>query len=318
MIITAKPSPHPWALLGGVRFVLALIVATQHFGWFVRPAGMHADVGALAAVVGFLIVSGYSIAASYAHEPSGFYWRRFIRIYPLYLAALLLTALVVPSSAPGRTFPAPSPADWAANTFMLQGFTALPIDANPVVWSLSLEVFCYVLAPWLLRAETWVLWLIVGVSAAGSALAPLWGVYYTGMRDGLAWALLLWAWLLGVLIWRSPRAGRVAAVLAAALMLSHVLLWHTPPFSPLIAAAVALLVARPPRVPPWCAWLGDVSYPFYLFHVPAALLTMEWGLWASILTALCAGVIGAVLDVRVRRMVRTISFPSTNHKRRAL
>lgn len=65
----AAKNAAEWAALGGLRFMLASIVFCTHIGAFVRLpfAVAHvADAGAFAAVLGFFVVSGYSIAASSA------------------------------------------------------------------------------------------------------------------------------------------------------------------------------------------------------------------------------------------------------------
>ncbi len=66
-----------WPMLGGVRFLLALIVAGDHLALFFPASELSYNLkslSSLAAVLGFLVISGFSIAASYAKEPQGFYW----------------------------------------------------------------------------------------------------------------------------------------------------------------------------------------------------------------------------------------------------
>jgi peptidoglycan/LPS O-acetylase OafA/YrhL len=76
-----------------MRFLLASIVAVAHISDFEKsPFSMFcaASLDAKAAVVGFLVISGFSIAASLDRDPNGFYFRRFKRIYPIYFFAVLL------------------------------------------------------------------------------------------------------------------------------------------------------------------------------------------------------------------------------------
>ena len=58
-------------------------------------------MGSYAAVLGFLFISGYSMAASFEREPGGFYERRVWRIYPVFLATFAYAQ--VPVFSP-RTF----------------------------------------------------------------------------------------------------------------------------------------------------------------------------------------------------------------------
>src|SRR6516225_10531904 len=87
-----------WQGLALLRFFLAWVVLSGHLQVFAtRPApwvGVFAEFDGKAAVIGFLLVSGYSIAASLERSGRGFYRRRFLRIYPPYLAALVFAAVL--------------------------------------------------------------------------------------------------------------------------------------------------------------------------------------------------------------------------------
>src|SRR6218665_3154567 len=87
-----------WALLALMRFGLSAIVAVGHLGLFLpgEAGWIHAAnlLDGKAAVIGFLMISGYSIHASLEREPDGFLLRRFLRVYPLYFLCVLFTCLV--------------------------------------------------------------------------------------------------------------------------------------------------------------------------------------------------------------------------------
>ena len=96
---------HAWAVLGALRFALASIVVFGHLARFV-PADsitnkVFIKIGLLdpvEAVICFLIISGFSIAHSYSSRPDGYFRRRALRIYPLYVVGVLLA--IVPFSIP--------------------------------------------------------------------------------------------------------------------------------------------------------------------------------------------------------------------------
>ena len=82
--------------MGYIRYVLALIVVFSHSGCL-----FFNSVGAYAAVQIFFLMSGIYMAAVYTKKYSlfvdgrlKFYLNRFYRLYPTYLAVLLLTLLV--------------------------------------------------------------------------------------------------------------------------------------------------------------------------------------------------------------------------------
>jgi peptidoglycan/LPS O-acetylase OafA/YrhL len=102
----------------------------------------------------FFIISGFVVALPFArHELQGapapslrkYFLRRVTRIEPPYILALV--AMWLMSGAPKALMP-----DLAAGLFYLHRFVfgaRNPIDI--VTWSLEVEVFFYVLAPWLTR-----------------------------------------------------------------------------------------------------------------------------------------------------------------------
>lgn len=81
-----------------------------------------------------------------------FLWRRWLRIYPTYLASTALVVIAVWLWM-GRL---PSAQDVVANVFLLQGFFVLDVPAlNPTSWSLTYEAVFYAIIP------------VVAVAAAG-------------------------------------------------------------------------------------------------------------------------------------------------------
>jgi peptidoglycan/LPS O-acetylase OafA/YrhL len=108
----------------------------------------------------FFVLSGYCIHRGYAKrltEDSSFSarWplflvRRFFRIYPVYICALLLTALVdhVHTSLSGPLQQADnSPETFLASVLALQGIAAPMFGTNSVFWTLSVEIHLYLFYP---------------------------------------------------------------------------------------------------------------------------------------------------------------------------
>jgi len=122
--------PMLWPLLGLVRFFLALVVAGTHLAHF-APGNAIAHwfdgLSAFVAVIGFLVVSGFSIAASYEKSPAGFYARRVLRILPLYVLAIAAAAFCTTPFGGKVVFQdsgvllAPSSSSVLQNLFFLQG-----------------------------------------------------------------------------------------------------------------------------------------------------------------------------------------------------
>jgi peptidoglycan/LPS O-acetylase OafA/YrhL len=115
---------------------------TRHFNWFV-------DL--------FFVVSGFVIASQYLDKVGDlssigrFLWRRLARIYPLHLATLafyiaLAVALhfgLARTDNPARY----SLSDIPAQLLLLHAFDGERLTFNFPSWSLSAEMFCYVIFP---------------------------------------------------------------------------------------------------------------------------------------------------------------------------
>ena len=147
--------------MGYIRFLLAVIVVAAHCGvnnW---------SIGASAAVQAFFLISGFYMAATYSTNYNGhyraltFYVSRYLRLYPLYLTLVLLTAAFwycashQPNINSTHTFDyfipdaKPKP-DFEVWSLLFQDI-AIPFNNAflPVrqAWSVSAELAFYVLVP---------------------------------------------------------------------------------------------------------------------------------------------------------------------------
>lgn len=159
---------------------------------------VHGQIG----VTLFFLISGYCVtAAAYGSLTSGktvsrFGYERIRRIYPPYLAALLLATLsliaihfandhrIIPAIHHLQSLPA-SPFYWLANIFLIQKeFHVGTVDV--VYWSLCYEVAFYLFVAIFLAGAKWI--------AERRGLAPATQFFVTAF--GISSALTV-AWLLG-------------------------------------------------------------------------------------------------------------------------
>jgi peptidoglycan/LPS O-acetylase OafA/YrhL len=280
-----KPSESTWALLAGMRWILAGIVLMVHLRATFVPTNAVIDfivsLGGKAAVMGFFLISGYSIAHSYGERSEGYFRRRFLRIYPIYLVAVLFTQLVVylaPSPAvclDGYAYNSAGFRTSVANALLLQDFAAIALTYNIPLWTLSIEVLYYVLAPFLYRRSQAVLVVVVIVSMIVFHLSPAPDLLY-----GYKALVYFWPWLIGFLLGRDADRlvwpvglGLIGALLVFLSKTETVELLSIVPY----IATFALILVAPylyvPRLLRMVAnLLGDLSYPLYLFHLPLAIL----------------------------------------------
>jgi peptidoglycan/LPS O-acetylase OafA/YrhL len=296
--------PTSWESLAVLRLFLAAVVLAGHATWLSSERIAWASTldmfGGKAAVVGFLLVSGYSIGSSVQHSQRQFYLRRMLRIYPLYFFAIVYTIAVQFGTGgkallPGRSFHSVGWKTALGNLVLVQSFLVKPIDFDGPVWSLSVEVFYYLLAPLFVRLPYRYLVGLTAASAICSALPlrPAWGFAYLVVTK-LNAVRYLWCWLLGFILWHD-RAASVGDVQAGRSVFGRVPL-RVPTVSLMVAgSALAFLLGPEPlciatylislgvilaapgltvprRLRKAADYLGDLSYPLYLYHLPTFIL----------------------------------------------
>ena len=267
----------------------------------------------------FFLLSGYIFAHVYL--PGGslrsldgqkqFAIARFARLYPLHLVLLVFTAAAF-HAWPSNTLQA-----FVSHLFMLQVFSE-PIGQSFVgpSWSISVEVFCYLLFALAASRSDRALNIacVVLVLAAFSLL--FFDVSGTWDASGRL-ARGVQGFFLGVLMWKGrDLLGRFPKLVLIALMVLG--FWIAPPirnsilpFSTLVLPAALLLALRLDffeRKP--LIWLGDRSYAIYLIHIPlkdviiAMVGPFDSGNLLTVIVALAAFVALtlAASDVAYRRL----------------
>jgi peptidoglycan/LPS O-acetylase OafA/YrhL len=305
----APPASHPrLAVLDGLRGVAALWVGLYHFTQNGRyHAGFPAEMplrwlgtyGYLG-VYAFFVISGFILP--WTMDRSGYQWRdygrflgkRVLRLHPLYL--LSVGAMLVPFLVgAGGGMAAQGWPDWWPHFFYLNGVMQRPWLMQ-IYWTLALEAQYYLavglLFPLLAHRQA----LVRGGAMLMVILVPL--VAHDG-RTVLPFAALFG---MGLLIFQSM-SGRMPSwmLLPGLLGCAGVSWWALglpESLTALISAGVILGLPLRHRV---LGWLGEVSYPFYLFHLVVSGLLMPWilrlprGPWTDSLIVL--GLIGLSLAV---------------------
>ncbi|MFC9983443.1 acyltransferase family protein [Microbacterium keratanolyticum] len=314
----ARATPRLDALTG-LRWWAAFVVFLFHMRVFAPlpgPITQVFDYGYFG-VTFFFVLSGFVLTWSARPNvpTSTFYWRRFARIWPAHMVALVLAIPVFYTLAavPEGSFLKPFDLGIILlSVVLIQAWWANPAilySGNPAAWTLTCEALFYALHPWISKvliplAKRGALILAVGAVAAAfayragvivwpeSALAlvplPVMRVPEFILGMGLAWAMRSG--------WR-PRIhpfvgiGSMGAVIAVVLLCTRApagsLLTYIPAFSnelftiacglAIIALASASLRGkRPSRFESATqVKLGEWSFAFYLVHATFIYLALR-------------------------------------------
>jgi peptidoglycan/LPS O-acetylase OafA/YrhL len=271
----------------GLRGLAAIAIACLH-----TTMGMMPAHGFLAVDL-FFVLSGFVIAGAYEGrmvDGAGALWffrTRMARLYPLYAFGMLLGALSLLST------PLTLVRGAALNVLFLPDLfpadkSLFPLDGP--AWSLSAEVAVNLLYAWggyRLGNRA-----LLGVIAL--AATALTGIVFMAGTGDLGWharwidlagagARVMFGFPLGVLMFRLHKAGRLqnfggSPVLPLALVVavffigtSNVPLLDVSLIVVVLPALFLLLLgARPPTsgLGVACHWLGRLSYPLYVVHLP--------------------------------------------------
>jgi len=316
----ADPQARRLPSLTGMRFVCAVLVFGTNatvMGFFASPetAGTFTEMvrqGGYAGITYFFILSGFILTwCARSGEGAGSFWRRrFFRIYPAYLVALV-AGFVLTVTVQGMIFDR----KWALlDVFMVQSWApSIETRSNTVapLWSLSVEAFFYLCFPLLLalvsrvRAERLWAW-VVGVVAAIFAIPVVvsflpsgtaYPDYFTNSTE--VWlihqfpATRLLEFVIGMLLARIVLTGRRLPVgLGGAVALAAVAYWFASflpgrfhmvaimvvPLALVVAAGAAQDLAGRRTFISGRVWtrLGEISYSFFVLQWLVLLFGHYW------------------------------------------
>ena len=303
--------------LTGMRFFAALPVVLIHVGPQFANANwlLTADNYGYIGVSFFFLLSGFVLTWSCGQQPARrFWWLRAARVWPtqFVLALVALTVLAAQERIPGLV-------GKAEELLLLQAWSRnqqVYYGGNGVSWSLSAEMFFYLMFPLavipLARLRKRGLLLTAVGTVAVMAFAPIVadsmgvsGATYAWLffvfppyrfAEFLLGMVLARAMLLGLRV-RAP--GRVWLVAAAGL---GVTVWLLTAYTvsggtaverpfvallvlPFFAALLAAGATHDLQQRPWWlnSWqllrLGEWSFALYLVHKPVFLMTSRWSWW---------------------------------------
>ncbi|MGO7988296.1 acyltransferase family protein [Rhizobium leguminosarum] len=316
--------------LDGLRGFAALLVVGAHIGLIFPITAPHLVTMGDEAVGLFFALSGFLMAHLYGSRPVtrenvlDFLVSRFARIYPVYLVAVVLAAML--SSMQNLDFiqPIAGGTDFVRHVFLL--------GSSGVFWSIPPEIQFYLLFPvlWLCLAQPHrysgiIVGLTVAVVVDGLVELPGPGILLVSKLP-----YFLFGALAGIMhsYWNSWVPSVLTGISTLFLLVvfftyRHILPGFSPEFwslqSAVAASVIVGLVARQPPIATRVLaaapvrFFGKISFSLYLFHVPImflARLTFDAFMPepALILVTLCVAVVGAwfiheTIEVPGRRLL---------------
>lgn len=278
----------------GLRDIQSGLVPVGAFdrlmAWFSVPMAFGGS-----GVMLFFVLSGFCVHLPLAGGKD-FAWkpyaaRRFFRIFPPYLFAIVVTlACELLSKWLDPASRTSSVSMIVRSVFMVQnyGADAGQMAGNPSLWSLPVEMELYVVYPvflWLLRKSGALT--AFGVVAAVAVLPPLFGRAVPALNGGFAQYWLIWC--SGALLaesWKTRRllAPGVAHGLTMAAAFAAAVVFHWRDYNQWVACHFwaigygillwfalmnpSFATAIPRRLLVLLVWLGTLSYSLYLVHFP--------------------------------------------------
>jgi peptidoglycan/LPS O-acetylase OafA/YrhL len=327
---------HVYVTLDGLRGIAAIIVAERHTrGWF----GHHVLQSGYLAVDFFFLLSGFVIAHAYDQRLRDgmpfirFMAARVIRLYPLYLIGIVLTAIVeiyhrgyvspytlLCAALFLPNFPGSSRASWF-------------VGAS---WSLSFELISNAVYAAFHRELN--NRLLLGISAAGFALCAYCAFTFHGLDIGYrhphilgGFARVTFAFFFGVYIYRNqvtlPSFSRFLSIPAIISMVAVMAIdpgKEMRPWVDLLSISIlmpTILIVASQTVPSALSdrifrWLGTISYGVYVLHSSSSKLLdimvketagrgiAAHGMWAGAVAIAVIVAVVYVLDIIYDRPAR--------------
>ena len=245
----------------------------------------------------FFVISGYCIHRSGAArllanpgfqlDAKQFWLRRFVRIYPVLLAALALTfvadSISLTMTPVSHKILDIGPQAFLVNLLSLQGVAGKTYGSNGALWTLSLEVQFYLLYPLLFAARRrFGFNAVLGAVAAINVISAL----TLAPHDIVFFTSYWFSWMLGAWIAEARLRGsegfRFAWPAAAVFAVAGCVAFHFGQYGAfqLWACAFACYLVKALARPlpsggvllPLFSKLGDFSYSLYLIHLPLFVL----------------------------------------------
>jgi peptidoglycan/LPS O-acetylase OafA/YrhL len=292
--------------MGTWRLMLAWLVVANHTAGL-KDISTNLALGKVA-VAAFFFISGFLMPLTFDTHYSRygtllgsrkFYVNRFLRIYPIYWASLLVTLLAVLAYGPtfmehANTLEELRHARTYLSNVLLLGLNQTrawggDFRFNPPAWTLDVELQYYILVPFILLMTARYRKSVAAVLAALAGASAYLFFRPVGFSDVdrslLAWALFFF---MGYGFYLSPRLQAMALrgpLVITAVVFLVLLAWFSRyqnvailsvTLACVAVSAYLLVIQQNSGFGPLDRLLGDLSYPTYILHWVCVQLIWRW------------------------------------------
>jgi len=228
-------------------------------------------------VILFFLLSGFCISLPYVGNNARklnleeYAIRRFFRIYPPYLIAIIVTLIIEFILLKAYSLPVAPYTSYLANVFMVQNYTTGPLTSNGALWTLPVELELYIAFPvvyYLLK--NWgnnALIIITGIVSLIALSLFISGHFWLGSDFAMYWVV----WCAGVLLAKAYANGTlskpsnwllVTAVIAIGIAVVLQVLGVPSPYLELLFGYFYLMLL----------WFGITTEYRWNKHIPAGIV----------------------------------------------
>jgi peptidoglycan/LPS O-acetylase OafA/YrhL len=299
----AESNKMNWQVLLGMRFIFVFFITCAQLREFIENIDSDfvynlRKFTAIGNVIALLLLSGYATANSIKNNPEGFYKRRFLRIYPLYFCAIVLSLLPFLifgnkiETLHAKPIVPPNLVSIVEHLTLLQGLAFGTFTSNLPLWPLGILAPCYLLTPLLHRLSDPIIVFSIAISGSLYVAVPFFYKlfyhkslpYYPELGYELPFFLFAWAWLLGFLYFRKQNKKAGTIVLCSGFIMLilnqsrtgfYALILYLMACLGLIFVIFARQIKLPKAVGNTFEYLGNIAYPFYLLHKPTFIFAYK-------------------------------------------
>jgi peptidoglycan/LPS O-acetylase OafA/YrhL len=296
----AESNKMNWQVLLGLRFIFVFFITCAQLREFIENIDSDfvynlRKFTAIGNVIALLLLSGYATANSIKNNPEGFYQRRFLRIYPLYFCAIVLSLLPFLifgnkiATLHSKPIVPPNLVSIVEHLTLLQGLAFGTFTSNLPLWPLGILAPCYLLTPLLHRLSDRIIIFAIAISGSLYVAVPfLYKLffhkplpYYPDLGYELPFFLFAWAWLLGFLYFRKQNKKAGIIVLASGFIMLILNQSRTGFYALMLylLAGLALIFGSKIKLPKALGntfeYLGNIAYPWYLLHKPTFIFAYK-------------------------------------------